>query len=696
MKPDSVFLLSCLVQSDPAVQELNHVKTGDIITKQGHTFEWTEHHLSPEQLEPMRQIGDDAADTVAVGLRGLSSASRQCLDLLYACHAAVAASAPAPPSDAKQPEEYLSVGCFRAQPKFLKKGYTQLRRVIAAAWLLQLDDGPQQLPPHVKAGKSAHTYTLSIDHSGKLLQATVHESVAAACRQLLVSASADPQWLDRRKLAEGQAFYREHTLGCNLSLLHLSLIGGFGAPLINRVLASTGYLVGRQGSAEGTPPSSANGKVIATRLFETSAMVHTCMLPGALEPGACGWEHSVAVRLLHAAVRCRLDPPRLPTPPPTSHSEHVPAHSTTSSCPFSGLPSAAPAGASWDRAAWGVPINQEDLVVTSMAFSYIVLAAMELMQLWQPRDVLPQWANVPVRAFSAAEEQEYAVFRKQLPPAAFARHTEATLRGKFIQYTSFLHLWRYIAFLMGVHDSALPVDSLVGAKAVTESLVCHLVHPDATSGLLADSIITGMSDVHPAYIPRPFLAALTWRLQGPLLAATMRVPWVPGVRRALLEGNSAQSMSDCTVSMEIFDTSIFGWLLWAATELRLSLVRALTLTSQLPLVGPWMRRAQMATILGFLEHSLNDSRTHDYSLAVDANVERQQSLLGQAAVARELPHGPQGVLPTLHLCLYYCAMFMPIQLRYYFGSHSWRCAMMAVAAAVLTSVVWYLLTLALA
>lgn len=671
---------------------MNSVKKGDIITKQGHTFEWTQRHLKPNELLPMRQIGDDPADEVAFGLRKLAPCDRQCLDLLYTRHADVAASAPIPGDAAQLPEDYLQVGCMKVQPKFLKKGYTQLRRVVAAAWLATLGFGPLATPSSITVTAGQDAFTLEVQHEEKQLTASIPRRLAVACQELLATAGQDPQWLDRARLAEGQSFYREHTLGCNLGLLHLSLIGGFGAPLINRVLASTGYLVGRRGGASSSeggdapPPTSANGKVIATRLFETSAMVHTCMLPGALEPGACGWEHSLAVRLLHAAVRVRLDPPQLPAGA-TDAPQQPSADAKPLSCPFSGVASSTPVEGGWDREAWGVPINQEDLVVTSMAFSYIVLAAMELMQMWQPKDLFPECMTRRVRPLSVEEEGEFATFRQQLPPAAFQRHSEGTLRSKFVQYTSFLHLWRYIAFLMGVQDSNLPVDSIVGAKAITESLVCHLVHPDATSGLLADSIITGMSDVRPAYIPRPFLAALTWRLQGPLLAATMRVPWVPGVRKQLMVQDTP-SLGDIKSNSTIFDSSVFGWLLWTATESRLLLVRVLTLASQMPMVGPWMRRAQMAAILGFLDHSLNDSKAHDYSLSVDASVSRQQALLSQAAQGHRDDTGPSGLAQQAHLIMYYVGMFMPMQLRYYFGSHGWRCVMMALLAALATSAVW--------
>lgn len=60
------------------------------------------------------------------------------------------------------------------------------------------------------------------------------------------------------------------------------------------------------------------------------------MDPGSLHPGGSGWAAVLRVRLLHSAVRTRL----------MGQSD-------------------------WDKDAWGVPINQEDLLVTQLAFSQV-------------------------------------------------------------------------------------------------------------------------------------------------------------------------------------------------------------------------------------------------------------------------------------------------------------------------------------
>jgi hypothetical protein len=684
------------LQKEPTCSDLNSIAVGDLVTKQGHTFEWTRSHRKPSSLDPLRQIGDFRADEIASGLRVLSTANRAALDALYN----VSPEGFSSDSSIDQPDQYLTFGCFSIKPSFLKKGYTHLRRVIAAAWLHKLPETGHGLHVTIKHTETSFTFQVLRQENGRSPSGEMLRVFCAKCSDFLDCAAADPDWLDRSKLAVGQEFYRAHTLGCNLGLLHLSLIGGFGAPLINRVLASTGYLVGHQQppseqSSTATPAKQGsapvtNGKVIATRLFETSAMVHTCMLPGALVPGACGWEHSLAVRLLHAAVRERLDPT---TGDDSGSAPNRKSSQESGSCPFSGSSSTTSllSRGKWERAKWGVPINQEDLIVTSMAFSYIVLAAMELMQLWHPTDLLPAALRAAAQPFSSDEEAEYNKFRNTLPASAFQRHSEDTLRAKFTQYTAFLHLWRYISFLMGVQDVGFAVDSILGAKAVTESLVCHLVHPDATSGLLANSIITGMADTSPAYIPRPFLAALTWRLQGPLLAATMRIPWVPGINRDLLvapPNTTSTALSNAKVDM--FDGSIFGWMLWAATESRLLLVRFLTLLSQLPVVGGLVQRGQMATILGFLDYSLDDSKLHDYSMTADPSVHLQAQLLSQHYEPAEGHFGQLSVWQRAHLALYYSGMFLPIFLRKHLGSETTRSACLVLLVGILVWGFWLL------
>lgn len=45
-----------------------------------------------------------------------------------------------------------------------------------------------------------------------------------------------PDWVDWQRVRRGQLFFLKHLVGASTCLLHISLIGGFGAPKINKVL----------------------------------------------------------------------------------------------------------------------------------------------------------------------------------------------------------------------------------------------------------------------------------------------------------------------------------------------------------------------------------------------------------------------------------------------------------------------------
>ncbi|GAB5362556.1 hypothetical protein AAMO2058_000807500 [Amorphochlora amoebiformis] len=196
-----------------------------------------------------------------------------------------------------------------------------------------------------------------------------------------------PRWLDKKLLQLGQRAFRQYLLPASVSLFYLSLCAGFSAPLIVNVIVTTGYLTGPR-------------KKILRRLIETAYMVISCMVPGGLDPGSKGWEACTRVRFLHAKVRRRL--------------------SKTGKAKLE-----------------NVAINQEDLSVTLLAFSYNVLIGIEF------------YLGRPL----SDEEQ----------------------RG-------YLHVWRYIGFLMGIKDEVNPCRGDVQlAKAELESMLMHLIHPDEGS-----------------------------------------------------------------------------------------------------------------------------------------------------------------------------------------------------------------------
>jgi hypothetical protein len=153
-------------------------------------------------------------------------------------------------------------------------------------------------------------------------------SIVALYQQL----TTVPSWVDWKRVKRGQEVFVRYAGGTGLSLLHCSLVGGFGAPKINKVLGATGYL-------------SRSCSASFTRLFETLQMIVDCTENEGLVPKTgIGWRACVRVRILHAKVRRRL-------------------------CSMD----------KWREEEWGVPINQEDMVATLLSFQTIVLECLDYM-----------------------------------------------------------------------------------------------------------------------------------------------------------------------------------------------------------------------------------------------------------------------------------------------------------------------------
>lgn len=260
----------------------------------------------------------------------------------------------------------------------------------------------------------------------------------------LHAARAVPAWVDWAAVARGQTFFRRNAGLVAICLLNLSLIGGFGSPRINSVLEATGYLTGSRDAT-------------LRRLFETFQMVmDACVDEDSLRPGGAGWASVLNVRLLHAAVRRRL--------------------------------LARPGG--WDVTAYGLPINQEDMLVTQLAFSVSVLMGGErLGLLWHV--------------------------------------SESTM-------TDFLHLWAVIGHLMGVDGRVCAAAGLGGcmaspaaAAAALESICAHILEPNPSSSRIATHVIDAVALRRPLLRSHDHMVRVTRALVGDAYASALGVP-APG------------------------------------------------------------------------------------------------------------------------------------------------------------------------
>jgi hypothetical protein len=169
-----------------------------------------------------------------------------------------------------------------------------------------------------------------------------------------------PSWVDWERVNRGQQVFVRYAGGSGMALLHCSLVGGFGAPKINKVLGATGYL-------------SRSCQASYVRLFETLQMIVDCTEEGGLEPlTGIGWKACIRVRMLHAKVRRRLMKMD-----------------------------------KFNTKEWGVPINQEDMCATLLSFQIIVLECLDFMNfhltIQEQRDYTHLWRLIGY--YSGVEEE---------------------------------------------------------------------------------------------------------------------------------------------------------------------------------------------------------------------------------------------------------------------------------------------------
>ena len=241
-----------------------------------------------------------------------------------------------------------------------------------------------------------------------------------------------PEWIDFDKVARGQRVFLRHFASAGLGLLYFSLIGGFSAPKIVKVLSSTSYL-------------TENEERTWRRLNETFEMVVDCICDDdALRIGGKGWCSVLRVRLLHSHVRAMLLGKK--------------------------------GSNSWDSQFYGIPINQEDMLATLMAFSINVLDSVEKIE----------------GAFSLSPKDK----------------------------ENYLHLWRVIGYYIGVKDEYNRCLNVNMAYGTVESIVLHLLYPDATSGIVARHVLKSVSKKPPHFFSyETHCQAARYLLDAPLANA---------------------------------------------------------------------------------------------------------------------------------------------------------------------------------
>ncbi|GMH97454.1 hypothetical protein TrST_g12669 [Triparma strigata] len=279
------------------------------------------------------------------------------------------------------------------------------------------------------------------------VEAHANSHPSSSCSDLLAFMSRPPDFeVDEDAVEKGKLLFLSLLPISSLALLHLSLIGGFSAPQINKTLNSTGYL------------TNSNPKSVRLRLFETFKMISDAMTAsdfdgpntsiGGLSPTAIN--SITKVRLLHAFVRQNL----LKKPQTV-----------------------------------GIPINQTELIVTSLSFSQNVLLGIE------------------------------SLLGSPLPPQ---------------NKSSYVHLWKTISHYIGITSPSL-ISSPICSTVSLETILITLVRPDRTSEIAAATVLEAVSESPPFKWPRGIHAKICRKVMGLDLSAalgisTFNVTWKVNIR----------------------------------------------------------------------------------------------------------------------------------------------------------------------
>eukprot|EP00002_Diphylleia_rotans_P024990 TRINITY_DN4935_c0_g1_i2.p1 TRINITY_DN4935_c0_g1~~TRINITY_DN4935_c0_g1_i2.p1 ORF type:complete len:382 (+),score=56.56 TRINITY_DN4935_c0_g1_i2:82-1227(+) len=132
----------------------------------------------------------------------------------------------------------------------------------------------------------------------------------------------------------------------------------------------------------------------------------------------------------------------------------------------------------WDTPSWGIPINQEDMCATILSFQFNVLYSMDI-----------------VGVHPTKQEMD--------------------------DYT---HLWRYIAYLIGVDEDKNPCKSFALSHAMIESIVLHLVEPDDVSIQMTKHVLWSITNRPPTFFGFDVHAEIARAFMGNELADSLRLP----------------------------------------------------------------------------------------------------------------------------------------------------------------------------
>ena len=276
-----------------------------------------------------------------------------------------------------------------------------------------------------------------------------------------------PPWVDWPQIQRGINIFLAYLPASGCALYYRSLIGGFSIPKIVEVLIATRYLVpasmrrSQLNDDVQNETSSDDRKRTFERLMDTGGFMACCFAPtdaeavpaASLRPGGKGWKAALHVRVLHAKVRRSL------------------------------LKSN-----SWNMNN-GVPINQEDLSATLLAFSVNVLLGIEFvagrpLSEGDQRDYLALWRYLGwLLGVDTPEEVQRTRLEDQVKSSNPSDETLCPLDPcgpcKFLDGQQSRH-----------------GDCILHSFATLESMILHLLHPTSESRQLVHHLLSFNGRVH--------------------------------------------------------------------------------------------------------------------------------------------------------------------------------------------------------
>ncbi|MCC5944606.1 MAG: DUF2236 domain-containing protein [Bernardetiaceae bacterium] len=247
-----------------------------------------------------------------------------------------------------------------------------------------------------------------------------------------------PDWADTDKIAIATELFDTHALDI------MTLLGSMALP----------YCYAAADGAKVLYFSERMRNDAAKRLFETSQFVFEVMAEDGFLENGVAIRTAQKVRLIHAIARFHVEKQKY-----------------------------------WDSAKWGVPINQEDMAGTNLAFSYIIIKGL--------------------RKLGHIISQSQA--------------------------DAYIHAWKVCGSLLGIDKTLLP-DTMYEAHLLSKHIERRHFRASAEGKALTASLLRSFKETLPPFVPNGYIASYMRFLLGSKISDSLAIPesnWVGKVLQAV-------------------------------------------------------------------------------------------------------------------------------------------------------------------